>query len=421
MTSAASSSSYLSVLRIGPTVDNASATLLKDAILDYYFQKSTPSESTATLPEKKPQFHVENRYFRAQLLLQSMEESNDNTSNTNNNNDEDASSSVMRKEDCMILVFDNGAATSNNPLSLGSSFDSLNAVHDKALAEGKDGDLLRLVVGVSMNSNNHSQNSTGKEYEQEYSRRILWCLDRGYEYVEADLSSEGLARGHEDRDKEGFARIIEAIGGTVWSSAVMAKKKSAQLMATYQADKSEQEVKQEDSKENPYVPPDPSLLETAQSSTGDDETKLDTTNPLTDDERAEKAKEALLQEDDHSAEDSEDPNPYLPSDTSKTTLPSKEEIAKEREQERMFDQLDSALRQAASIREMSQSGTLSDQERRQRAGDAATLLMNLMNQIGMDEDDDDEEEENSLASDHGDDRDDPPTSTETPVATSASA
>jgi len=63
----------------------------------------------------------------------------------------------------------------------------------------------------------------------------------------------------------------------------------------------------------------------------------------------------------------------------------------------MFNHLDGALRQAASIREMSQSGNLSDQDRRQRAGDAAMLLMNLMTQMGLDDDEkdeDDDEDEN---------------------------
>ena len=40
--------------------------------------------------------------------------------------------------------------------------------------------------------------------------------------MEVDLSEEGLRGGFFDvREKDGFARVVEAIGGTVWSSAVM--------------------------------------------------------------------------------------------------------------------------------------------------------------------------------------------------------
>ena len=66
---------------------------------------------------------------------------------------------------------------------------------------------------------------------------------------------------------------------------------------------------------------------------------------------------------------------------------------REREQERAFDNLESALRQASSIREMSRTANLSDEDRRKRAGDAANLLLTLMQQVGMDDDDDSDEEE----------------------------
>ena len=47
--------------------------------------------------------------------------------------------------------------------------------------------------------------------------------------MEVDLSEEGLRGGFDVREKDGFARVVEAIGGTVWSSAVMTDaKKNAQ-------------------------------------------------------------------------------------------------------------------------------------------------------------------------------------------------
>jgi hypothetical protein len=45
-----------------------------------------------------------------------------------------------------------------------------------------------------------------------YTRRVLWCLDHGYEYVQVDLMEYGRSIGHSDREKEGFARIVEAVG-----------------------------------------------------------------------------------------------------------------------------------------------------------------------------------------------------------------
>ena len=81
--------------------------------------------------------------------------------------------------------------------------------------------LLRLCVGVSLGPYAPHE-LRGHHHEQEYTKRVLWCLDRGYEYIEVDLSPTG----HEDRDKESFPRAIEAMQGTVWSSAVMRKTKT---------------------------------------------------------------------------------------------------------------------------------------------------------------------------------------------------
>jgi len=321
---------------------------------------------------------------------------------------------LFQKEDGIILVFDENA-TAANPQT---SFDALHPVHDKAMSlSTPPGDLLRLVVGLSLSS------GTTVLDDDEYSRRILWCLDRGYEYVPSvDLSD--LTKGHDERDKEGFARIVEAIAGTVWSSAVMKPKQSQQLKASYAQEKQrQQESKEEKEPENLYVPPDPSLLggHVKPSETQEEESKQEPT--LTDEQRTELAQKALLQEDgvDTSNADNDIEDRYLPvADDDATPLPSAEERAKEREQERQFDQLDSALRQAANIRELSQSGNLSDEQRRQRAGDAAMLLMNLM--MGMDDDEDDEEEEEEENSIHNnEDDDDPAEKKEEDSATPATA
>ena len=72
---------------------------------------------------------------------------------------------------------------------------------------------MRICIGACYNN---SYNAS----EEEYSKRVLWCSDNGYEYIEADISSNGILVGHEEREKENFARAIEAIEGTIWSSAV---------------------------------------------------------------------------------------------------------------------------------------------------------------------------------------------------------
>eukprot|EP00543_Licmophora_paradoxa_P018034 CAMPEP_0202472894 /NCGR_PEP_ID=MMETSP1360-20130828/89215_1 /ASSEMBLY_ACC=CAM_ASM_000848 /TAXON_ID=515479 /ORGANISM="Licmophora paradoxa, Strain CCMP2313" /LENGTH=55 /DNA_ID=CAMNT_0049099579 /DNA_START=1 /DNA_END=168 /DNA_ORIENTATION=- len=50
------------------------------------------------------------------------------------------------------------------------------------------------------------------------------------------------------------------------------------------------------------------------------------------------------------------------------------------------------MRQASRIRDMSRNGELTDDERRQRAADAAELMMDLMDKMGLEDDGDDEGE-----------------------------
>ena len=106
----------------------------------------------------------------------------------------------------MILVFSNNSK---------EDFDALAAVHSAAENDNQCGDLLRLCLGIS-NNNNSQQLLTGKAYEAEYSRRILWCLDHGYEYIEGvRLDGDAIFQGHNTRDKDGFARVVEANFGSV--------------------------------------------------------------------------------------------------------------------------------------------------------------------------------------------------------------
>ena len=351
-------SSCISVVRLGPTDDNICAGMLRNAILDFFAKQqgadAVPSNDT---------FRVSNKYFDAQIMLQNID--NDGSLNSQEHSTTDV---PPPKEDGIILVFDAAKSNPDLVVDTAASFGSLSLVHDKAVEKGA-GDLLRLCVGVTIGPMEASE-LRGQAYEKEYARRINWCLDdgRGYEYVECDLSPEAIGKGHDARDKEGFARVIEAISGTMWSSAVMNKSKKTALKKSYAQESAQVATEQE----NEYVPPDPSML----LGIGNDET------------REEQARQAILEQSGIEQEarvqlsGQENVNPAQNNNNQRQ---------REREQERMFDNLESALRQAASIREMSRAGELSDDDRRKRAGDAADLLMTLMQQAGMGDESSDEE------------------------------
>jgi hypothetical protein len=303
-----------SVVRIGPLETSGgvnSAKLLRTALISYFNNNDDTKDDS---------IRISNKYFTAKVLLEAIISPVENS-----------------KEDGIILVFD---ALESNPDRSASSgngitFDGLAQSHQKAQDNEKCGDLLRLCVGVSLTELSPEE-ARGKHHEQEYSRRILWCLDHGYEYIEADLSQEGQLTGHDLRDKDGFARIVEAIQGTIWSSAVMGQSKTTQLKEEYQEDKSALKEEEGEEEENPYQPPDPSKFKVEQKGSVEDM-----------------------------------------------------EILKENlDEEKVFDEMDTVLREASRIREQSKTGQLTDEERRERAGDAALRLVNLMHQFGMDEDED---------------------------------
>lgn len=334
-----------SVVRVGPSDDNLSAKLLRNGLVSYFEKLST--STTTTLSESSHMLTISNKYFTANVLLEEMGAT---------------PQSEQTKEDGVILVFD--ALRSNPDLSAGdgASFDSLSYAHQQAEEKETCGDLLRLCVGVSLSSLSPDE-LRGKDHEAEYSRRIMWCLDRGYEYVEADLSQEGQAKGHEDRDKDGFARIVEAVQGTVWSSAVMSKAKTQHLKETYQEDTAAIQDKEEE-EENPYEPPDPSKF---QSQVNKEETK---SNEILNEES--NAEIGMLLE----------PEKVGPEEM--------KQLRKDMETEQVFDKMEGLLKEANRVREASKNGELNDDERRQRAGDAATTLFGLMEAFGLEEGEDSE-------------------------------
>jgi len=139
---------------------------------------------------------ISNRYFNANILLSPL----DDDTITNEG-----------IEDDIILIFD-GTSSSN--------FDKLTSIHyTKAVSNKEYGDLLRLCISTTYGPSPLSNGT--KSSEEEYSKRVLWCLDHGYEYVEVNLNEEGMTTGFDERDKDGFARVCEAIGSCMWSCHVM--------------------------------------------------------------------------------------------------------------------------------------------------------------------------------------------------------
>mmetsp|Transcript_24090 Transcript_24090/g.66778 ORF Transcript_24090/g.66778 Transcript_24090/m.66778 type:complete len:371 (+) Transcript_24090:190-1302(+) len=357
----------LSIVRLGPTDGNESSQLLRKAIVSFFQKKDVDSLDPNGNNEKDngdsstdTRFVIRNKYFSADIMLREIEAGQE---------EGETNATTQTMEDGVILVFD---AVQSNPdrcldtANTGSTaiFDSLHDAHQKAISNNTCGDLLRLCVGVSLSELSPSE-LRGKDHEKEFSRRILWCLDNGYEYVEADLSEEGQRKGHDDRDKDGFARIIEAIEGTVWSSAAMSKSKSnllknslADTKTTIQDKIDTENTNGEGEEENLYEPPDPSLLTAtafSQKTQNEDAVKSD----------SDKVAAVFGLKEQSSALDDEN-----------------------QQTEKLFLQMESVLKEASQIRQASKSGVLSDEDRRERAGTAALALVNLMGHFGLEEDDD---------------------------------
>ena len=367
-----------SIVRLGPSDNDDAVTskLLRTAIVSYFDkqQQEEASETTTIDDKTASKITISNKYFTADVLLEDI----------GGGSSAVEEQTTTTKEDGIVLVFD--ALRSNPDLSgeVGgafATFDSLALAHRQAESKYSCGDLLRLCVGISLTSGLSAQELRGKDHEKEYARRILWCLDNGYEYIECDLSEEGLCKGHNDRDKEGFARIVEAIQGTVWSSAVMIKSKTQQLKSSYAQDLSalrsnevvatEKKTAEEKEEENPYQPPDPKNIGIVSSKT----------------EKNDKASSLNYSK----KEEEENSNTNVIDnilDPSKVGTEEMSKLRKDLETEQIFEQMESTLKEANRIRELSVNGQMNDDERRARAGDAAMALVNLMGDLGFDDDDD---------------------------------
>ena len=414
-----SSMSGISILRIGPfPIDSNYAFQLREAILQYLAETTTtttavpvavavpvpvaaPVDNPATLERTSNgtnpdfQFSITNRYFSANVRLAGIDDDNELSNDTTT---ETTASTTMASEDGIILVFDAERSYPKYATSITSSFDAMEAIHDQAVRSHQCGELLRLVVSIGnqrvVQYNGTTHPLSDQEYEEEYSRRILWCLDRGYEYIEVpDLSD--TSQGHDVRDKDGFARIIEAISGTVWTSAIMASPQQQTLQKSFAETRKDinnvstpVSAPPDPDVDGGYEPPNPSDF----SFIAVDEN---------DQERERKAHKALLA--DCVTEATTDVTNSDATTTKNEQQQQQQQQSEELQQERAMNALEASLNEARRIRELSKSGQLSDEERRKRATDAAMLILQTMEQMGFqdDEDDDDEDldDDNSLVVD----------------------
>ena len=376
-----------SIIRLGPNDNNTTAELLRNAITASFetteFDHSTQYVNDDYNKVRNQRFVIQNKYFNAEIMLKDIDSQH-----------EEFSADEM--EDGIILVFDAvrsnpdrrdeiGSGTTADFGGGGITFDSLPSAHQNSLAKNACGDLLRLCVGVSLTELSPSE-IRGKDHEKEYSRRILWCLDNGYEYIEADLSEAGKQKGHDCRDKDGYARVIEAIKGTVWSSAVMLKSKSNKMKESLRESRAEIQKsgyddsvsfpKSEETKQNDYNPPNLSLSTSADShaeATEQIEKGVTKTESCTTHGRKWQTQDSVAP-----MFDSKEMTEAMDPDDLNT--------------EKLFVQMENVLKEASQIRNASKNGILSDNERRERAGDAALALVNLMSQFGINDNDGDSDD-----------------------------
>jgi len=178
--------------------------------------------------------------------------------------------------------------------------------------------------------------------------------------VEVDLSEEGLRGGFDVREKDGFATVVEAIGGTVWSSAVMTDaKKKAQRNMRRCADAGGSGDADATISTSTYVAPVSTVTSTPIS--------LD---PLPTHEKG-----------------LADPNPMFNNNEPQTQT---EEEKKDETSAAVMEDIEHIMKEAQRIREAAKGNDVSDDERRERAGNAADMLMGLLDQLGFDDDDDGE-------------------------------
>jgi len=178
-----------------------------------------------------------------------------------------------------------------------------------------------------------------------------------------DLSEKGIKSGFDRREKEGFARAIEAIQGTVWTSARMHKDKKSLVkeLASSPPEKKMDEKVHESNQGNECRIPE-NINSTRNSDEYDDQNQ----------NIKEESKEGKIEE---CANDKNDND------------------KKEETEESIFDDLEHVLKEAARIRNEAKQGNLSDDERRKMAADTAMKLMGMLDLLDGDSDEENDNTE----------------------------
>jgi hypothetical protein len=187
---------------------------------------------------------------------------------------------------------------------------------------------------------------------------MLWAIDHGYEYIEIFTnkllesrkshsfnlhccSYHCLCAGHNDRDKIGLPRLIEAMESTMWSTVQRKPKPSTSTtntpVPTTQSSSTTAPDSTPSTTSTSYEPPAPTNVSTT------------------------------------TAEE----NPFLP------PQPDDEED----DDMHVFTQLAQAMEQARIVRDRARNENLSDSERREQA---AKMMLKFTELLGLDESDDDE-------------------------------
>jgi hypothetical protein len=362
-----------SILRIGPITgtDDCGATFLRDAILRHF--RVDDCSGGANDNDQSASLTISNRYFTAHVALWGLDEtiSYDNLSSSDDNG---SSITTTVEEDGILLVFDDRSS---------HSFDSLGHIHDTFVVPSAIGDLLRMCIGTHASTDNVGSSTASIIDKDEYSRRVLWCLDRGYEYVSVDLSTHGMTTGFDVRDKDGYARVIEAIETCMWSCRIMKRSPSREVQSI-----SSSSVQQQCAAKGGNGD---SVAGMTNKIAGTGLARIDDTTipPMTDDERESAAIASLM----NGTVNDDGNGDYIPPSLNEDGESMRRQQQQQREEEISFHQLEKVLTEAKSIREASRNNAnMSDEERRARAGDAAMKLMGLLDRLGSDDDDDEEED-----------------------------
>jgi len=380
MTSSIHSSRY-SVLRLAGD-DEEMIHLFHRSLTEYFSSLSDSSvTSSASSFSSTEMLHISNQYFDAHVLLQRLRTIVPSSTTASSEVTCGDDKSKDAEEDGIILIFHSNNSANKEEIS--KSFNAVSRHHRMAESSQQCGDLLRLCIGISKHDHMESHNSsitTGDEEEsegeeqrykeEEYTRRVLWCLDHGYEYVEADLTEYGRSVGHSDREKEGFARIVEAVGNTVWSTAKMHPRKVRQLKSCYGADKNS--IVESTSNIDHAMTNSPVAI----TENNADVTVLSTTVE-NDDARQQQSNEVMRTTE--TTEVTINDDHYVPS-SSNANHDCVENLMNLTEdlEEVKLESLEFLIQEANRIRDSARKGNISDDVRRRQAGEMAMRLLSVL-------------------------------------------